>query len=635
MKQNKDRKLMNRNGVLAFRNSFPSLVIGKALTGLRAVAADMAKWIGRSILLSLIVFGVAYFLLPRPKPIQDATTLFVSLDRPIVETTPLDHAPFLQLILNPPKLSASMIDALIRDAAADPNITRIVISLDGMAGTRIGPARRIGDALAHARREGVEIVAYATNFNNAAYLLAAEADEILTHPMGRFDVGGVKAGAIYYGDALRRFGVDVIVGQAGKYKSAVEPYLLGAMSEDAAAALARLIDRQQTAIITDIAEKREQNLRELARALEGWESNDRSAFDAQTALELGLVDRLTDTPQFMDAAFGKPGVAEDNRYVALSRYATLKRKDRCAAALKARGERSSKGRSGLGVITIEGPIEHGFTTADHAGAASLVAQIEGYARRSHNKGLLVRIDTPGGNAQASEKIRSALARYRDLGRPVIISMGTVAASGGYWIATAGDVIFAEPTTITGSIGVYALRASIAGPLSLYGIAWDGMASGRVDPHGGFAEPADAEERAAINAEVARVYDRFTSLVADERALDLASAQDWADGRIWHATDALENQLIDRLGGFEDALDALADMSGAPAECAELARPAATPGAVLSAYSPMSRVQAEMQAVRWNLRVEHTHKLPPLFFNAFSRLTEQRGVQARCLLCELE
>lgn len=613
--------------------SFTGRLASQTLAGVLAMLKDLGKWMLRSIAISAALFAVAYVLLPRPKPLTSDTTLFVGIDRPLAEASPLDSMPFLQFVLNPPKLSASMIDGLIRDAADDPKIFRIVLSLDGMIGTGAGAANRIGDALDAARAKGKAVVAYASNFDNASWLLASHADEILMHPMGRFDVGGLKTGALYYGEALKRFGVDVIVGQAGEYKSAIEPYTRGDMSPPARQALSRVMDRQHAALVDVMARRARMTPADMDRALASWNEPTGEAYDAETAVSLGLVDRALSTPEFMDATFGAPGAEDTPSTIALSRYSTLNRHDQCAADWRARGIDRGKKSGSIGVVTIEGPIMPGLTTAEHAGAASLVAQVEAFARDEVNKALLVRIDSPGGDAQASEHIRSVIARYRSLGRPVAVSMGSTAASGGYWIATAGGILFAEPTTITGSIGVFSIRASAAGVLEKFDIAWDGLSVGRGALPGGIAEPASADERAAISADVGRIYERFVNLVSEARGLDKSAYKDWAEGRIWQASDAKAIGLVDEIGGVEAALEALAERSGVPASCAKAA-PASSPGSMLSSFSPMSVVASFLYALRWTAGAERAVRTPVELRDALA-VSSMTGVVALCFECRWE
>ncbi|MEO1280182.1 MAG: S49 family peptidase [Pseudomonadota bacterium] len=602
--------------------------------GLRSLFAPLVKMTARWFIISLLILGAAWVFLPRAQPLEENTKLFISIDRPLAETTPFDHIPYLQFLLRPPSLSATTITDAIHKAVADENIVEIVLSIDGVAPSDSGPAQRVGEALRKASMMGKRVTVYASNFDNAKYLLAANADSILMHPMGRFDVGGVKTGAVYFGDALKKHGIDVVVGQAGTYKNAIEPYTRGSMSGPAKEAITTVLDRQLDAIATGLAEKR--NLDKSALFVAISNGREEGVVPAEEAIALGLLDGTSSAPGFMDIAFGAPGDHDAAPFVALSRYINIKTDDFCKAEWEAKGVKQKSGHPTLGVITVEGEIRTGFTSEDIAGSTSIVSQIEGFVRSETNRGLLVRIDSPGGDAQASEMIRSSLERYRQLGRPVYVSMGGAAASGGYWIATAGDKIFAEDTTITGSIGVFAMRASAANLLKQYDIAWDGVAVGRHNPFGALAEGASKVEQDALKEDVTRIYRQFIDIVAAARGLDPSTYTDWAEGRVWHASDALVLGLIDEIGGYETALEGLSTRAATPGACLQSARPVTSPQSVLSSFSPMSGLSETIEAIQWAVApraaiIDKVTSLP----SAHALIHNETNIQALCLHCEVE
>lgn len=618
----------------AFKHKFGNRTIGGLLlSGVKKIFKPILSFIGKWTAVSLFIFALAWTFAPKPKPLEDGTTLYISIDRPLAEATQFDTMPYLQFLLRPPMLSATTITNAIHDAVENEKIAQIVVSADGARPANAGAAQRIGDALKMASDHGKKVTVYASNYDNAKYLLAAGADKILMHPMGRFDAGGVKTGALYFGEALKRFGVDVVVGQAGTYKNAIEPYTRGGMSGPAREAITSVLERQSRAMTQTIAEKSGHSVDAVSKTLMAdagtWSIASKAATDA------GFIDDVITAPAFMDLAFGAPGDNDASPFVALSRYLTLKRPDHCAAAWSENGVKGKKGHDTIGLLTIEGEIRTGFTADNVAGAASLIAQIEGYARSSRNKGLLIRINSPGGDAQASEMIRASLERYRAMGRPVIVTMGSMAASGGYWIASAGDKIYAEPTTITGSIGVFAMRASAAGLLGAYDVKWDGLAVGRHNPFGALGEKPSLEETAALKNDVDVIYDQFIDLVAGARDLDRKTYKDWAEGRVWHASDALDKKLVDQIGGLEDALHELARVTSTPLQCLTLPRPVTSAQSVLSSFSPMSGVLERISVVTSLLRANAYPALLTDTDRALQRVTSSGGVQAMCLTCAVE
>ncbi len=613
-------------------NSRLRRIIASAYGFFAETIRDMGKWVLRAAMIGVIFFAVTALIIPKPGKITPGSSLFLGIDRPLAETTPFDHMPFLAFLLNSPTISATMAGEAIRDAGEDPNIERIIVSLDGLAPAHMGPAQRLAEAMEAARASGKYVAAYASNFNNAAWIAASGADEIFMHSMGRFDAGGVKAGTVYFGDALKRYGVEMVVGKAGAYKNAIEPFTRGGMSEASRQAMTRLATAQSEAMTEAFAVRAEISTEEMTSRLAAWDGA--GVDDARTALKLGLIDRVVDAPGFMDAAFGSPIAGAQRPWTTFSQYVVKSRVNRCRDAQKKAGLDRQAYKDHIGVVVVEGEIRLGVTRSEHAGATSIIGQIEAFARSEHNKGLLVRIDSPGGDAQAAELIRSSIARYKSLDRPVVVSMGSLAASGGYWIATAGDVILAEPTTITGSIGVFAMRPSAADAMKRFEIAWDGVSAGRTSPFGTLPEEPSAREEAMLNTDVEAIYGQFTDLVAKARDLDPATAPQWADGRVWQAHDAHARGLIDEIAGVSGALHLLSERTGVPDSCATLARPVTSAGSMLSALTPLSKIEATVAAVQWSLEAQRRDALPPMF-KSMDILERMHGVNAYCFNCALQ
>ncbi len=590
---------------------------------------DLVRWSLRAAVIAVLLLVVTAVIFPKRGNIEPGSNLYVGIDRPLSETTPFDHMPYLAFLLNPPTLSATMVGEAIRDAGEDPNIAHIIISLDGLAPSDMGVATRLAEAMEAARASGKYVAAYASNFNNASWMAASGADEIFMHPMGRFDAGGFKLGSVYFGDALKRHGVEIIVGKAGAYKSAIEPYTRGRMSEASRKAMTRLATAQSDAIIEDFANRANVSAEDMKAKIGAWEGT--GLDDAKSALKLGLIDRIVSAPEFMDSAFGSPVDGKTQPWTTFSQYVLKSRVNRCHADQKRAGFDRNRFKDHIGVVVVEGDIRLGVTSSEQAGAASIVGQIEAFARNKHNKGLLVRIDSPGGDAQAAELIRSSLARYKTLGRPVIVSMGSFAASGGYWIASAGDIIVAEPTTITGSIGVFAMRPSAAGAMARFELAWDGVSAGRTSPFGTLPEAPSSQELIYLNANVQAVYQQFVRLVAEARHLDPETAPQWAEGRVWQAKDAISLGLVDELGGTSKALGILAERSGLPESCAILARPVTSAGTMIGAISPISKVQDIADAIQWSFETRRRAALPA-FVRQVQRMKYMDGVNAYCVNC---
>ena len=539
--------------------------------GFAREASKTAKAGGRLLVISMLMSTVGVVglqaMMPKAKKVEDGSTFYVSLDRPLTEWSKSDDMPSWAFFIGAKTQSANAVSDAIAEAAADERIERLILDLDGMGGSPLGAARKVRDAVAAFQASGKPVTVYASSYDNAAYLIASAAEERLMHPMGGFEVGRFEIGTLYYGDAFERWGVTVATGKAGRYKSAVEPYLRSSMSDDSrAAAEAFLADRAEgyaELVSHDGAE---------------WGIG---GSDADKAVERGYIQRTVEAPDLMSFAFGEP-LGDERPFTTLQGYYADKRKpDLCADAMETAGAEGDDARRRLAVITLEGAIVRGASDNGKVGAVTVTEQIEKATRDEHVAGMIVRISSPGGDAVASEMIRSGLEAFRRTGRPVLVSMGSVAASGGYWIATAADEIHLEPTTLTGSIGVFSLRPSASPALAELGLRYDGVSIGEPGRFGGIAEPISDSEERWMQASVERVYDQFTGLVADARGLDVASAPDWAEGRVWGARQAIDLGLADELSSYSETLTQLSDRTGVPAACTVYVKSQSRAGNILA------------------------------------------------------
>lgn len=561
--------------------------------------------------LGLLVFGA---LMPKPKKVEAGSTLYLEIDRPLTSASPYDGSPQWQFFIGSQAVSAASISGAIDKAAKDKRIERLILDLDGMSGSSLGAAQIIKDSVTRFREAGKPASVYATSYDNAQYLIASASDEIMAHPKGSFTAGTMGAGGLYLGSAFERFGVDVIVGKAGRYKSAIEPYTRDSMSEEAREATKEFLSGRLSAY-------QAATRREAFGAL----TFPSELSEAQAAMKAGLIDRTVATPDLMNFAFGD-GELTDYPHTTLSGYWSAKKKpDLCKASFEAwerdedpRLEMVSR-KDRIGVIYLEGAIVRGEGEQGIIGDVATTQKIEQMRRDPHVKGLVVRIDSPGGDAIASEIIRSAIEAFKSTGRPVAVSMGSVAASGGYWIATVGDRIFADPTTLTGSIGVFSLRTSGAGVLESIGILYDGVRMGMDRNYGSVMEPIAEGEKERLQAGVERIYGDFTSLVAEARRLDLASAPRWAEGRVWDASSAKERGLVDEIGTLKSALTYASEQTNVPADCQERARSRTRAGNLIA-------------EVLTTIVPNHQLPLPDEFTTLKAMLSQPRAVWAYCATC---
>lgn len=438
---------------------------------------------------------------------------------------------------------AEIVHAL--DSAAGNNrIRAVALDLDALTGGGQAAIADVGDALDRVRRAGKRVVAYSQGYSYDTYQLAAHADEIWLDPMGAVWIAGPGGTNLYYAQLMERLGITAHIYQAGTYKSAVEPYARSDMSPDARRASQALADALWENWQEDVRAARPD-----ARIAE-WVADpmpflrDAGNDFARAALAAGLVDHVGDRTAFgrrmaelagRDSS-GLPGGYRTVRYDAFIADNPVSRPG---------------GR--IGVLTVAGIITDGRSSAGNAGAETIVENLERGMRQNRLSALVVRVDSPGGSATGSERIRRAIQAVRARGIPVVVSFGSVAASGGYWIATAGDTILAEPATITGSIGVFGVLPSFEETLRRIGVGADGVRttplSGEPDILRGVSDEADTMLQMGIDS----IYTRFVALVSQARELPVARVHEIAQGRIWDGGTARQIGLVDSFGSLPEAI----------------------------------------------------------------------------------
>lgn len=430
------------------------------------------------------------------------------------------------------------------DAARDDaRVKAIVLDLDGFLGGYPAALNDVGAALARARAKK-PVLAYATAYSDSAYRLAANASEIWMHPMGGTLFSGPGGSQLYYKGLIDKLGVNVHVYRVGKFKSFVEPYtradqspeareasqaLLGAIAEDWRTTIAKARPKAQTAAF----------LTQAGALIAG------SAGDiAQANLKAGLVDKLADRNAFEQRVASTAGAG---RPKAALGFAAIRYDDYLAAhPLPSAGP-------AIGIVTVAGDIVDGKADAGTAGGDTIARLVRDGLRDNDLKALVVRVDSPGGSALASETIRQAILQAKAKKLPVVVSMGSIAASGGYWVATAGDRIFAEPNTITGSIGIFGIIPTFEKSLAKLGITTDGVKttplSGQPDVLAGTSPEVDA----ILQSGIEHGYRQFISRVAEARRKTPEQVDAIAQGRVWDGGTARQLGLVDEFGGIDDAI----------------------------------------------------------------------------------
>jgi protease IV len=430
-----------------------------------------------------------------------------------------------------------MVRAIDR-AATDDRVKAVVLDLDGFTGAGQVALQDVGAALERARAKK-KVYAFATGYTDDSYQLAAHASEIWLDPMGLALFAGPGGSRLYYKGLIDRLGVNAHVYRVGKYKSFVEPYTRPDQSPEAKEASQALAKVLFDAWQSDIAKARPKA--KFAAYVADPVSATASGDLAKSALNAGIVDKLGSRADF-DAMIEKQ-VGPGKRDQA---FATVRLPAWIAANPAPKGGQ-------IGVVTVAGSIVDGEAQPGTAGGETIAKIINRAVASEDYKALVLRVDSPGGSAIASEKIRTALLAAKVKGMPVVVSMGNVAASGGYWVSMAGDAVFAEPATITGSIGVFGIIPTFETALAKIGVTSDGVTttplSGQPDIVGGTNAAFDT----IIQKSIESTYGRFISLVSTQRKLPPARVDEIAQGRVWDGGTARQLGLVDAFGGIDDAI----------------------------------------------------------------------------------
>lgn len=499
----------------------------------------------------LLFFGGLYAVLsmkPGERPIRTHEgALLISLHGALVEQ-PEDVDPFASLLGN----EAPMQQYRLRDVVAaleaartDANVKAVVLDLDTFMGGGQVALSRVGKALDAVRAAKKPVLAYATLYTDDSYFLASHASEVWLNPLGAVAIAGPGGSMPYFKGLMDKLGITAHIYRVGTYKSAVEPFMLSGPSPDAKAAGQALADSLWANWRGDVGKARPKaKIAAYASApvamIEAAKGN-----LSQAALSAGLVDKIGDVRAFserMTAIAGEAPSTQDG-----PAFAAIDLHD------YARAHRPGPDGQ-IGVITVAGDIVDGEAGAGTAGGDSIAALIDDAAANDDIKALVVRIDSPGGSVLASERIREALATAKTKHHlPIVASMGNVAASGGYWITTPADMVLAEPSTITGSIGVFGILPSFEGLLAKIGVTSDGVKttplSGEPNVMGGFSDDFNRITQLSVED----MYRRFLGLVAGARHKTPEQIDRIAQGRVWDGGTARQLGLVDRFGGLEDAI----------------------------------------------------------------------------------
>lgn len=514
-----------------------------------------------NLVVLLLIVAVAAALLSRgPQALPERTTLVLKLDGQLVEQ--FSGSPREQLVAQaqgrgtPRQTRLRDVLAALDQAARDDAISTVLLDVDDFGGAGLAGLHEVGAALQRFRQaSGKPVIAYADSYSQRGYYLAAQAGEVYLHPMGLVALEGFGRWRTYYRDALDRLGVTAHVVKVGSYKSFAEPYTANAPSAATVEAEGLVYGELWQGFTGAIEKARKLDAGSIAQGIEQMPQRLAAVQGdaAHMALQARLVDGLKTRDQMRELLVAKGARDEQTRsfrQVSLAQY---------LGRVKGAGTPSAL-QPGVGVIVAEGDIVGGEAGPGRIGGDSTARLIRKAREDEALKALVLRVNSPGGSAFASEIVRRELELTRQAGKPVVVSMGDVAASGGYWISMASDAVIADAGTITGSIGVFGILPTAEGlmdKLSLHtgGVTTTWLAGG-YDPR----RPLDPRLKAALQAGVENIYARFTSLAAQARRSTPEQIDAVAQGRIWTGAQAKERGLIDRLGSFDDAVQTAARLA---------------------------------------------------------------------------
>ncbi|MBV1917913.1 MAG: signal peptide peptidase SppA [Sphingomonadaceae bacterium] len=586
---------------------------------------------GLVLLLMLMFFAALYAALsarPGPAAVQHGA-LLLELSGVVVEE-PSNPDP-LSLLLSQEapmgEFRARDIVRALRAAASDDRINSVVLDLSGFIGGGFVHLQDIGDALDAVRAADKKVYAFGIAFLDDGMLLAAHCDEVWVDPNGGAFITGPGGNRIYFAGLLDKLRVKANVFRVGTFKSAVEPYLLDGPSEASLKAEEVLLGAIWEEWKADYAKSRPQvDLRRITTDPAGW-LKESGGDPAQAAKSAGMVDRIGTRSEFNMRMVEISG--ENRRDKGLGKYAHTD----LGAWLSAVPE-NQKGRA-IGVVTVAGEIVDGDAGPGLAGSDRIVGVLE-KALDKDLAGLVIRVDSPGGSLMASEHIRRAVLRFKEKRIPIVVSMGNVAASGGYWVSTPSSRIFAERGTITGSIGVFAVIPTFDEALAEFGVTGGGVKTTPLTGQPDLMTGLSPEVSSMFQSTIEHSYRKFITLVGQSRKLSVEDAADWAEGRPWAGGAARQLGLVDEFGGLDDALAyaaKAAKLEDGKWHAEYLGQDQTSPLATaLGMLGPGNREQAQTGGDFLSAASARQHQLLGQLRKTLRNLLGTRGVQAFCLEC---
>ncbi len=581
---------------------------------------------GLVLLFLLLFFAGLYTVLtlrPAPGMVREGALYLPLEGRVVEEASEISPTQLLSGQTPEPEYTARDVSRAIAAAADDKRIKAVVLDLEAFGGGSAVHLSQIGAAMDKVRAAKKPVLVRALIYTDDAMQLAAHSSEAWVDPMGGVAISGPGGTLLFYKGLIDKLKANVHVFKVGTYKSAVEPYIRAEMSPEAREAMQAVYGTLWQNWQDEVKKARPKADLALATTDPAKWVRDNGNDAAQAALKSGLVDKIGDRVAFGKRVAEIAGADEDAGLGAFKATELL--------VYLADKPVSKQGRA-VAVVTVAGEIVDGDAGPGTAGGDRIADLVDGVAQSDDYAGLVLRVDSPGGSVMASERIRAAVERVKAKGLPVAVSMGSLAASGGYWVSTPAQRIFAEPSTITGSIGVFAVLPTLEQTLPQYGVTTDSIRttplSGQPDLLGGLSPQVEA----LLQGQVEQTYSRFLGLVAKARGKSPADIDRIAQGRIWDGGTARQLGLVDQFGGLEDAVAWVAKQAKAETFHAEYIADEPSPFAQLLRQMETGEApEARAHDLAGALAAQQQGLLARMQADVM-RLMEGGGIRAYCLEC---
>ncbi len=524
---------------------------------LGSLAALVIFTCGGLLLFILFVGAIAAMSGPKkPATMESGSYVVFDLDANITDAPPRVDFGVLTHDDRPDTLQLRSVTRALRAAAKDDRVAGVLLTgslAPSGYGTGYAALKEIRQALMTVKAAGKPVKAYLTFADNKDYYLASVANDVVLDPYGIIFMPGLASQPVFFAGAFEKFGVGIQVTRVGKYKSYVEPYTRKDMSPENREQVQKLLNDVWGSLVAEIAQSRG-----LTPAAVQATVDAEGLIRADAAKTAKLVDRIAYRDELIDelkAQTGRKGSKESFKQIGLAAYARIA-PDRADSD---RREMPTHG-SNIAIVYAEGAIVDGEGEPGEVGGVRFARELRQLRQNDSIKAIVLRVNSPGGSAAASETIQREIRLARKV-KPVIVSMGSYAASGGYWISTYGDRIYAEPTTITGSIGVFGMQFDIEKLANNLGITFDSVKTGKFADALTITRPKTDEELAVLQHMVDWIYEQFVGKVADARHLKREFVQEIAQGRVWSGSEALKLGLVDEIGGLDVAIKYAAEKAG--------------------------------------------------------------------------